>query len=317
MCFFANIPGYTKLLLAEQFYQAFADYEYILIYQWTVSCSPIDLEYWCAQKVGITSARHGSGTTKTIPTGGLWAVGNGGLSLRNVSSALAGAAYPKCCTTPLGERGRSTRYFPCVAGAADDRLQDKTLPASARLPEHPQLGIGRNLPTGRILMRIGSGPLMPGGFAPQFRIPASRGGLPLPSSAPAILPQSQLGTPAFRLPCLGQMGPRVLGTPSAQVTFPSAKLSVQPFPRAACSPLFSGFIDTSLTNVPPVGTLVCHKTAARLSTQSPSFNQEKRWPMANETAKIVRFHSVGGPEVLQLDELPAAQAGPLVKYACA
>ena len=31
--------------------------------------------------------------------------------------------------------------------------------------------------------------------------------------------------------------------------------------------------------------------------------------MANETAKIVRFHSVGGPEVLQLDELPLPKPG--------
>src|ERR1035441_983124 len=75
------------------------------------------------------------------------------------------------------------------------------------------------------------------------------------------------------------------------------------FGEVARSPPLSGSSTRRLTNVPPVGTLVCHKMARRLSTQSPSFNQEKRWPMANKTAKIVRFHSVGGPEVLQLDEV--------------
>lgn len=32
--------------------------------------------------------------------------------------------------------------------------------------------------------------------------------------------------------------------------------------------------------------------------------------MADETVKIVRFHTLGGPEVLQLDELPLPQPGP-------
>jgi NADPH:quinone reductase-like Zn-dependent oxidoreductase len=31
--------------------------------------------------------------------------------------------------------------------------------------------------------------------------------------------------------------------------------------------------------------------------------------MANHTAKIVRFHSVGGPEVLKIEELPTPEPG--------
>jgi NADPH:quinone reductase-like Zn-dependent oxidoreductase len=31
--------------------------------------------------------------------------------------------------------------------------------------------------------------------------------------------------------------------------------------------------------------------------------------MANQTAKIVRFHSVGGPEVLKIEELPIPEPG--------
>ena len=31
--------------------------------------------------------------------------------------------------------------------------------------------------------------------------------------------------------------------------------------------------------------------------------------MANQTAKIVRFHAVGGPEVLKIEELPIPEPG--------
>ena len=108
--FFADISGYTKLLLAKQFYQAFADYEYILIYQPDCLVFSDDLEYWCAKGwdyVGAPWFRD----HENDPTGGLWAVGNGGLSLRNVSSALA-VLRSKLLYDNSAERGRSTRYFP-------------------------------------------------------------------------------------------------------------------------------------------------------------------------------------------------------------
>ena len=31
--------------------------------------------------------------------------------------------------------------------------------------------------------------------------------------------------------------------------------------------------------------------------------------MATETARVVRFHTVGGPEVLKIEELPIAEPG--------
>ena len=108
--FFADISGYTKLLLAKQFYQAFADYEYILIYQPDCLVFSDDLEYWCDKGwdyVGAPWFRNHENDS----TGGLWAVGNGGLSLRNVSSALA-VLRSKMLYDTSAERGRSTRYFP-------------------------------------------------------------------------------------------------------------------------------------------------------------------------------------------------------------
>lgn len=107
--FFFNISGYSKLLVAKQFYQAFADYEYILIHQLDCLVFSDDLEYWCAKRWDYAGApwfrNHESN-----PTNGFWAVGNGGLSLRNVPSALA-VLESKMLYDDPAERGRKTRYF--------------------------------------------------------------------------------------------------------------------------------------------------------------------------------------------------------------
>jgi Protein of unknown function (DUF5672) len=106
---FSNISEYSKLLAAKQFYQAFADYEYILIHQLDCLVFSNDLEYWCAKRWDYVGApwfkNHESSST-----GGFWAVGNGGLSLRNVSNALA-VLESKALYDEPSERGRKTRYF--------------------------------------------------------------------------------------------------------------------------------------------------------------------------------------------------------------
>jgi len=107
--FFASISGYSKLLLTKQFYQAFAEYEYILIYQLDCLVFSHDLEHWCARHWDYAGApwfrNHESDSA-----GGFWAVGNGGLSLRNVSSALA-VLESKALHDDPAERGSGTRYF--------------------------------------------------------------------------------------------------------------------------------------------------------------------------------------------------------------
>src|ERR1035437_5515446 len=70
--FFSGISGYSKLLLAKQFYQAFAEYEYILIYQLDCLVFSHDLEYWCAKRWDYAGApwfRHHESNS----TGGFWA----------------------------------------------------------------------------------------------------------------------------------------------------------------------------------------------------------------------------------------------------
>lgn len=47
--YFADIQGYNRLMLSEEFYQAFADQEYLLIYQLDAFVFRDELAYWCRQ----------------------------------------------------------------------------------------------------------------------------------------------------------------------------------------------------------------------------------------------------------------------------
>jgi hypothetical protein len=84
---FESIVGYDQLLLSESFYRAFADYEYILIHQLDCLVFSSNLEEWCQRGWDYVGAPWFRGY-RDDPAGGLWAVGNGGLSLRRVASAL-------------------------------------------------------------------------------------------------------------------------------------------------------------------------------------------------------------------------------------
>jgi Protein of unknown function (DUF5672) len=85
--FFESVLSYSKLLVAKEFYRAFADYQYVLIYQTDCLVFSSDLEEWCRigwDYVGAPWFKD----FNSDPTAGMWAVGNGGLSLRKVSAAL-------------------------------------------------------------------------------------------------------------------------------------------------------------------------------------------------------------------------------------
>jgi hypothetical protein len=84
--YFADRYGYNRLLLMAEFYRAFAKYEYILVYQLDCLVFGSNLEEWCGRGwdyVGAPWLRD-----PEDPTKGFSAVGNGGLSLRRVQSAL-------------------------------------------------------------------------------------------------------------------------------------------------------------------------------------------------------------------------------------
>ena len=84
--YFTGVFEYNRLLLTEKFYRAFAAYEYILIYQLDCLVFAGNLEEWCRKGWDYVGAPWLKNLAK--PEEGFLAVGNGGLSLRRVGSAL-------------------------------------------------------------------------------------------------------------------------------------------------------------------------------------------------------------------------------------
>jgi hypothetical protein len=109
--FFADIAGYNALMLSDTFYEAFLDYEYILIYQLDAFVFKNNLAYWCNQGFDYIGApwlrninhpdvvksiksniKYFTHTRYNVMDNGIPSkyqyenrVGNGGFSLRNVS----------------------------------------------------------------------------------------------------------------------------------------------------------------------------------------------------------------------------------------
>src|ERR1700730_8488831 len=101
--YFKDRFAYNRLMLNERFYRGFAEYEYILIYQLDCLVFSSNLEQWCHREWDV-----GAPWLKTTddPSRGFSAVGNGGLSLRRVSSALRVLQSTKLVEDPavLAER---------------------------------------------------------------------------------------------------------------------------------------------------------------------------------------------------------------------
>lgn len=80
--YFVNIAGYNRLLLAEEFYQRFVQYEYILIAQLDTYVFKDELDLWCAKRYDYVGAPlFGNQMDVNYAS-----VGNGGLSLRRIGA---------------------------------------------------------------------------------------------------------------------------------------------------------------------------------------------------------------------------------------
>ncbi len=84
--YFTSVAAYSRLLLSPAFYQAFAAYDYILIYQLDCFVFSDRLAEFCA--LGHDYIGAPLFKSDTDPTLGFSRVGNGGFSLRKVSSFL-------------------------------------------------------------------------------------------------------------------------------------------------------------------------------------------------------------------------------------
>lgn len=102
--YFRNIAGYNRLMLSEEFYRSFLDYDYILIYQPDAFVFRDELLSWCAKGYvyigapwpgGINMHPYGFPGLNYIAEYFPFAVrtrkifvGNGGFSLRNIRAFL-------------------------------------------------------------------------------------------------------------------------------------------------------------------------------------------------------------------------------------
>jgi hypothetical protein len=84
--FFRNPVTYSRLLLSRRFYEAFADYEYVLVHQLDALVLRDELEAWCARGLDYVGAPWFPGPA--MPLIEEPAVGNGGFSLRRVARFL-------------------------------------------------------------------------------------------------------------------------------------------------------------------------------------------------------------------------------------
>ena len=86
--FFLNIHGYNNLLLNYKFYLSFKTYTHVLIYQLDAYVFKDELLYWCKQDFDYIGAPWFEGFHSASPKANFIGVGNGGFSLRKVSSFI-------------------------------------------------------------------------------------------------------------------------------------------------------------------------------------------------------------------------------------
>jgi len=86
--YFDNVFTYSKLLLSRLFYARFAEYDYILIYQLDGFVFRDELAYWCNKGYDYIGAPWFKHYGVNYEGNKLWKVGNGGVSLRKVSTFL-------------------------------------------------------------------------------------------------------------------------------------------------------------------------------------------------------------------------------------
>jgi Protein of unknown function (DUF5672) len=85
---FSGIGEYSRLLLTTSFYKRFSNYKYILIYQLDAFVFNDQLKYWCDMDYDYLGAPWFEKFSPQENDGTFIGVGNGGYSLRKISSHL-------------------------------------------------------------------------------------------------------------------------------------------------------------------------------------------------------------------------------------
>lgn len=192
--FFATHAGYNRLLMSKVFYEAFAAYEFMLVYQLDCLVFNGALEAWCHKGwdyVGapwIDEGRDGAADT-------FRSVGNGGLSLRRVSRHLEVL------------NARALRHDPLEYAWQTPRAT--SLPFLQRIERRIRrnfyaIGVGNDINAcvhdwlGRGLYEDGFWATQARYFCPDFRIPDAREALPFSfETAPSFCFQENGGRLPF------------------------------------------------------------------------------------------------------------------------
>ena len=110
--FFASIGGYNELMLDAAFYRAFSDTEYILIHQLDAWVFRDELLCWCSKDYDYIGAPWFKRNGPFASEKKLFAVGNGGFSLRRV----------RACLDVLEHRGPFKKRLRDILGKRHNRL---------------------------------------------------------------------------------------------------------------------------------------------------------------------------------------------------
>jgi hypothetical protein len=115
--FFTYPDGYNRMLMGSTFYGAFEQFEYILIYQLDCLVFRDELNKWCEKGYNYIGSPWYENYIYSYQEKRKWWVGNGGFSLRKVSSALdilkkkikRGDHYP--CPPPSLSQPKGLKWF--------------------------------------------------------------------------------------------------------------------------------------------------------------------------------------------------------------
>ena len=86
--YFNTIQTYNQLMLSYKFYYRFKEYDYILVHQLDAYVFRDELTYWCDKNFDYIGAPWFTNYSSIEDGGTIWKTGNGGLSLRKISTML-------------------------------------------------------------------------------------------------------------------------------------------------------------------------------------------------------------------------------------
>ncbi len=86
--FFENISGYNKLLTSKKFYSRFKSYDFLLLYQLDAWVFNDELNFWCESNYDYIGAPWYEKFHEASKESRFTGIGNGGFSLRKISSYL-------------------------------------------------------------------------------------------------------------------------------------------------------------------------------------------------------------------------------------